>query len=58
MALDKKFKTFMIYVTALKFPSKLSKITIFLLQIAQISNNNFVQLVVLQQNKTFIKVLP
>lgn len=50
--LDKKLKTFVVYIATLKT----LEIIIYLLQKTQIISNNLVQIAVLKQNKVFIKI--
>lgn len=56
MVLDEHFKTFVVYLVALKAP--LTEMTIHFLQKALITCDDLVQVIALWQNEVPIKILP
>lgn len=53
-ALDRNSESFVIYITALKIP----EITFYLSRVAQIINDNLIQVAALQQDEALIKIPP
>lgn len=56
-ALDKNIKTFIMHIIALKLLIKATKMSIHFLQISQITGSKTIQVVVLQKDEVFIKIL-